>query len=119
MMVVVGASISLLASACATLPQLASPTGDVAGTVNLWSDVQSVEAIGDNGRRYKARVGADGSYRFKRLPYGTYSLKFTNGCGVWYGEQVILRENAHSLPAPSHSDDCIVIGMARFEDDRG
>lgn len=118
MIVVVGASISLLVSACATLPKDASPTGVIAGKVDPWSNVQSVEAIGDNGRSYKAIVQADGSYRFQRLPYGTYSLKFTDLCGVWDGERVVLRESAHSLTEPSHSQDCIVVGMANFEDDR-
>lgn len=121
MIVVVGASISLLASAsaCATLPKVASPTGIIAGKVDPWSYVQSVEATGDNGRTYRAIVRPDGSYRFKRLPYGTYSLKFTDLCGVSDDERVVLRESAHSFAEPPRSTDCIVVGMAKFEDDRG
>jgi hypothetical protein len=118
MIVVVGASISLLASACATLPKVASPTGAIAGKVDPWRYVQSVEAIGDNGSVYRTVVRADGSYRFKRLPYGTYSLKFTDLCGVWDGERVILNESKHPIKEPSNSQDCIVVGMAKFEDDR-
>ncbi len=119
MIVAVGASIGLLASACATLPNVASPTGAIAGKVETWRYVQSVEAIDDAGRSYRTTVRADGSYRFKRLPYGTYALKFTDLCGVWEGERVVLNEGEHSLKEPSHSADCVVVGMAKFEDDRG
>jgi hypothetical protein len=118
-MVAVGASISLLASACASSPKVASPTGVISGKVDTWSNVQSVEAIDDNGNTYRAIVRADGSYRFKRLPYGTYSLKFTDLCGVWNGQRVILNENAHAITEPLSSADCVVVGMAEFEDDRG
>jgi hypothetical protein len=117
-LVAVGASFGLLASACSTLPSAESPTGVIAGKLVPWTYVQSVEAIDDNGRAYKAKVRADGSYYFKPLPYGTYSLRYTDLCGSRDGGRLILNENTHRLTEPLNSTDCVVVGMAKFEDDR-
>ncbi|WP_292065566.1 carboxypeptidase-like regulatory domain-containing protein [Brevundimonas sp. UBA7664] len=118
MLVAVSASVGLFASACETVPSATAPTGAIVGTVGRYSMVTSVRAVSDDGRERRTRVRADGSYRLERLPYGTYSLKFIGSCGTWDGEQVALRENEHSVEAPADLPECIIIGMAKVEDDR-
>jgi hypothetical protein len=114
----VGASIGLFASACDSLPQSALPTGLIVGKVAPQSGAKSVKAVSGNGRTYRTKVLADGSYRFKPLPYGSYSLKFVSDCGIWSGDRVILRESQLSVGEPSETEDCIIVGMAKIEGDR-
>ena len=118
MLVAVSASVGLFASACETVPSAAAPTGAIVGTVVPYSLVTSVRAVSDDGRVRQARVRADGSYRFERLPYGTYALRFIGMCETWEGEPVTLRERELSVDAPADMQDCIIIGMAKVEDDR-
>lgn len=118
MLVAVSASVGLFASACETVPSAAEPTGAIVGTVGRFSTVTSVRAVSDDGRRRQTKVGADGSYRFERLPYGTYSLRFIGSCETWDGERITLRERVHSVEAPAEMPDCIIVGMAKVEDDR-
>jgi hypothetical protein len=117
MLVAVSASVGLFASACETVPSTAAPTGAIVGTVVPYSMVTSVRAVSDDGRVRRARVRADGSYRFERLPYGTYALSFIGMCETWVGEPVTLRERELSVEAPADMQDCIIVGMAKVEDD--
>lgn len=117
-LVAVSASVGLLASACETVPAARSSTGVIEGRVDSFSMVTTVRAISDNGREHQAKVRADGSFRFKRLPYGAYSLKFIGLCESWDGDRVILRESEQSVEAPAFTHDCIIVGMAEVEDDR-
>lgn len=117
MLVAVSASVGLFASACETVPSAAAPTGAIVGTVVPYSMVTSVRAVSDDGRVRQARVRADGSYRFERLPYGTYALRFIGMCETWEGEPVTLRETELSVEAPADMQGCIIVGMAKVEDD--
>ncbi|MGZ8363111.1 MAG: hypothetical protein ACXW3D_04560 [Caulobacteraceae bacterium] len=117
-LVAVGASFGLLTSACETLPQTASPTGVIVGKFDVPSGMKSVRAISDDGRSHRAKIFADGSYRFKPLPYGSYALKFSNDCGSWEGGRVVLQESVHSVNEPLDTQECLVIGMAEVEDHR-
>jgi hypothetical protein len=63
-------------------------------------------------------VRDDGSYRFKPLPFGSYSLKFVTDCGSWDGDRVTLQESEHSVEKPSETQACIVVGLAKIEDSR-
>lgn len=117
MLVAVSATVGLFASACETVPSAAGPTGTIVGTVGRYSPVTSVKAVADDGRERRARVRADGSYRLERLPYGTYSLSFTDSCGTWEGERITLQESEHSVEAPADTLDCIIVGMAKVGDD--
>lgn len=119
MMVAVTASIGLFTSACETVPQRTAPTGVIAGKVDPKSGVKSVRAVSDSGRTYKAKVLDDGSYRFKPLPYGSYSLKFVSECGSWNGERVVLRESERSAGEPPETQTCIIVGMLKIEDSHG
>ncbi|RYG02558.1 MAG: hypothetical protein EON94_05685 [Caulobacteraceae bacterium] len=112
------ASVGLFASACETVPSAATPTGAIVGTVGRFSSVTSVRAVSDDGRGRQAKVRADGSYRLERLPYGAYSLRFIGSCGIWDGERITLQEQEHSVEASADMPDCIIIGMAKIEDDR-
>lgn len=118
MLVAVSASVGLFASACETLPSTAAPTGAIVGTVGRYSMATSVRAVSDDGRERRTRVRADGTFRLERLPYGTYSLKFIGGCGTWEGERITLREGEHLVEATADMPECIIIGMAKIEDDR-
>lgn len=118
MLVAVSASVGLFASACETVPSAAGPTGAIVGTVGRFSSVTSVRAVSDDGRGRQTKVRADGSYRLERLPYGTYSLRFIGSCGTWDGERITVREGEHSVEAPADMPECIIIGMAKVEDDR-
>ena len=118
MLVAVSASVGLFASACETLPSAGTPTGTIVGTLPPYSGVFSVRVVSDTGRVRQARVGADGSYRINRLPYGAYSLRFINNCGSYEGERITLREAELAVEAPEDVQDCIIIGMAKIEDDR-
>ena len=118
MLVAVSASVGLFASACETMPSDAAVTGAIVGTVGRFSSVTSVRAVSDDGRERRTQVRADGSYRLERLPYGSYSLRFTGSCGDWEGERVILQEGEHSVEAPVDMPECVIIGMAKIEDDR-
>lgn len=93
-LVAVGASVSVIASACETLPQPASPMGSIVGKTGL-SAVNSVKAVADDGRSYRTKVRADGSYRFKRVPYGTYSVQFNTACGeILDGGRLFLKKES-------------------------
>lgn len=118
MVVAVSASVGLFASACETVPSAATPTGAIVGTVGRFSNVTSVRAVSDDGRARQTRVRADGSYRLERLPYGAYSLRFIGSCGTWDGEPITLGEPEHSVGAPADMPECVIIGMAKIEDDR-
>lgn len=117
MLVAVSASVGLFASACETVPSATGPTGAIVGKVAPYSLVTSVRAVSEDGRERRTRVRADGSYRFERLPYGTYSLNFTDPCGTREGERITLRESEHSVDAPADTLDCVIVGMAKVEDD--
>lgn len=117
-LVAVSASAGLFASACETVPSAAAPTGAIVGKVDLHTMVTTVTAVSDDGREHRTKVRADGSYRFKRLPYGSYSLKFIGICEIAEGGRITLRESEHSAEAPAGMEDCIIIGMAKVEDDR-
>ena len=117
-MIAVGASVSLFTSACETLPHATSPTGLIVGKVDPTSGVKSVRAIDENGRTYRTKVLDDGTYRFKPLPYGSYSLKFVSDCGSWNGDRVVLQESERSVAEPSDTQGCIIVGMAKIEDNR-
>jgi hypothetical protein len=117
-MAAVGASIGLLTSACETMPQTASPTGLIVGKVARGSGVTSVKAVSDTGQTYRAKVLDDGSYRFKPLPYGSYSLKFINDCGTLNVARVVLRESEHPVGEQAQTEGCVVVGMAEVQDRR-
>lgn len=116
-LVAVSASVGLFASACETVPSAEVATGAIFGTVGRFSGVTYVRAVSADGRERRTRVRADGSYRLERLPYGTYSLRFTGTCGTWEGEPITLLEREHSVDETADAPECIVIGMARLEDD--
>jgi hypothetical protein len=116
-LVAVGVSISLLTSACETLPRGSSPMGLIVGKVDPRSGVKSVTATSYDGRTYRTKVFGDGSYRFRPLPYGPYSLKFNDDCGGQDGGQVILQESEHSVEVSPSTQVCIVVGMVKIEDD--
>jgi hypothetical protein len=116
-MLAVSASISLFASACKSLPQTPSSRGVIVGEVARQSGVRWVTATAENGRTYKTDVHNDGSYRFKPLPYGSYSLSFVTDCGSLGSDRVSLRESQLLVGSHSFSDACMVIGMATIEDD--
>ncbi len=118
MLVAVSASVGLFASACETVPSTPAPTGTIVGTVSRYSMVTSVRAVSDDGRARQTKVRADGSYRLERLPYGTYSLRFIGSCGTWEGERITLQDREQLVEAPADMQDCIIIGMAKIEDDR-
>lgn len=117
-LVAIGASIGLLTSACETSPRVPAPTGLIVGKVDPRSGVKSVKAVSDNGRSYRTKVLSDGSFRFRPLPYGSYSLQFNDDCSTWDGDRVTLQESEHSVKAPQNMGICVVVGMAEFEDDR-
>ena len=117
MLVAVSASVGLLASACETVPSAEVAAGAIVGTVDRFSGVTSVRAVSADGRERRTRVRADGSYRFERLPYGTYSLRFTGFCRTWDSERITLQEEEYSVEERADDPECIVIGMARLEDD--
>lgn len=117
MLVAVSASVGLLAAACETVPSDAAPTGAIVGKVGDFSMMTHVIAVSNDGQERRARVRADGSYRLKRLPYGVWSLKFIGDCENWEGERVTLQEREHSVPTPANMPECIIIGMAKIEDD--
>ena len=111
------ASVGLFASACETVPSAAAPTGAIVGTVVPYGMVTSVRAVSDDGRVRQAKFRADGSYRFERLPYGTYSLRFIGLCETCEGAPITLRERELSVEAPTDMTECIIVGMAKVEDD--
>lgn len=116
-LVAMTASVGLFASACETVPSATTPTGTIVGTVGRFSGVTSVRAVSEDGRRRQAKVRADGSYRLERLPYGTYSLSYVDSCGASEGERITLREAEHSVEARTDTLDCVIVGMAKVEDD--
>jgi len=118
-MIAVGASISLLASGCETTPHAAPARGVILGKVNNISGIVSVEAISEDGRTHRARVRSDGTYQFKPLPLGSYSLTFVTDCGSFDGDRVILQEREHVVGMPTKAADCIIIGMAKIEENLG
>lgn len=116
-MVAVSASVGLLASACETVPSTTAPTGAIVGQVGRFSMMTTVIAVSDDGRERRARVHPDGSYRLERLPYGSYSLRFIGDCENWQGERITLREREHSVETPANMPQCVIVGMARIDDD--
>lgn len=118
MLVAVSASVGLFASACETVPSTAAPTGTITGTVGRFSTATSVRAVSADGRRRQTKVRADGSYRLERLPYGTYLLSFIDSCGTLEGERITLREPEHSVEVPADVLECVIVGMAKVEDER-
>jgi len=118
-LVAVGASLGLLTAACETVPQTSSPSGLIVGTVDPRRGARSVTAVSNTGRIYQAKVLSNGSFKFKPLPYGQYSLKFIDDCGGWEGGRVNLEESRHAVTAPPSPTDCIIVGRVEVERDQG
>lgn len=117
MLVAVSASVGLFTSACQTVPSAAGPTGTIVGTVGAFNMVTTVRVVSEDGRERRTRVRADGTYRMERLPYGAYSLKFVGSCGTLEGGRITLQEGEHRVEPPAEMLECIVVGMAKVEDD--
>jgi hypothetical protein len=118
MIVAAGASMSLLAAACQTTTA-PPPKGVISGKVETGTWVKSVSAKGENGRVFHAKVEQDGSYAFKPLPLGNYSLKFLTGCGTWVGDTVVLHSSELKIAEIMDPNDCIIVGQIMLEDVSG
>jgi hypothetical protein len=118
MMVAAGASMGLLAAACQTAGNF-PPKGVIAGKVEVFNP-GSVTATATNGRVYRAKLKNDGSFTFRPLPYGSYSLKYYGLCESWDGGTIDVRASEITAPKPSEDhDDCIIIGQIKLNDHPG
>lgn len=117
MVIAAGASITLLASACETVPQAAR--GTISGKAGDLDRAKSVTATSEDGKKHRATVHPDGSYRFKSLPVGRYVLKFYGDCGKWDGETIVVEAGQNSIANSAKGHECIIIGLAKIENDQG
>lgn len=109
------ASVTMLVAACQTAGPFPAK-GIIAGKVDL-ANRSTVTATDHNGRIYRTKTNSDGSYAFKPLPYGRYSLKYHGLCERWDGGTVEVKASeAVAPPLTEPLDDCIIIGQIRIDD---
>src|ERR1700753_3626523 len=91
MLMAIGTSIGLFTSGCETAPHVAPQMGILVGEVGRFSDIQKVTAISEDGKKHQAKVRQDGTYRFRALPVGSYSLQFISICDSFAGGTIALQ----------------------------
>lgn len=112
-----GASITFLASACETVPQVAR--GTISGKAGDFDRAKSVTATSEDGKKHRTTVNPDGSYRFKSLPIGRYVLRFYGDCGKWDGKTIVVEAGQNSIANSAEGHECIIVGLAKIENDQG
>jgi hypothetical protein len=120
MVIAAAATAGLLAAATPAYAKRDRPPGAISGNVDGYGNRVRVTATGSDGQTYRTRARENGRFRIRNLPAGTYSLTFTPSCGEPRTiENVVVRDGETALPGTQETDACIVIGLLRFENDRG
>jgi hypothetical protein len=120
MVTAIGASVGLLTMNGHALAADKESRGAIAGEV-LGSCAGSVTATAADGRAYGAKIGSNSRYKVKRLPDGSYDVKFHSGCGgkPWSGGQVIVENRKATVLNTTDPNGYILIGMLKVEDTNG
>jgi hypothetical protein len=120
MVVAIGASASLLAASEPALAGRKSPKGVISGKVETSAWNTRVTATGADGKPRRVRVKADGRYKIKHLPAGSYKLIFAPDCGdSWVVDGVVVEERRTIVTNTVDPNGCIVVGLLRIENDAG
>lgn len=131
LMLAAGISVGLVASSAPAMAKEKEPSGTIAGKIE--GDCPSygtlVVATGSDGKAYEARVNRYGRYTIKRVPPGTYSLRFVPDFEAvwndgtqkaWDDEEVVVVEaDKEAVRDTTDPAICIVIGLAEIDPGSG
>ncbi|MBX3563857.1 MAG: carboxypeptidase regulatory-like domain-containing protein [Sphingomonas sp.] len=110
MVIAAGASAGLLASQPALAGQ-DRPKGAISGDVMTYGFRTKVTATDTSGNSYRTTSKANGKYKLKHLPAGTYTLTFVPDCGdSWTVENVIVASSEIAAPKSPDESGCIIVG---------
>jgi hypothetical protein len=112
MIATVGAGFGLMAAGSAAMAAEQRVYGAIHGQVD---DPFATKAIATDtaGKRYKTRIKSNGSYKFKKLPPGTYTVHLFSSCAgedQWGGSAVEVRAGIVTNTAASNPNQCIIVG---------
>lgn len=122
MVLAIGVSLGLLATGAPLAANTAVPTGTISGKLEGFMLSGWVTATSADGKQYQAKITRYGHYKFKKLPPGTYILRFSSGCGEpWTSGPVVVQAKRTAKISPVTPDDsqCIIIGMMTIDQSIG